>query len=225
MSSVASFFERRRAGLKAEAEAEAAKHADVAAEAAQEPSVDLDDLPEEDVLRLLNLPDPDTLKTGDDFAAFMAKAVPAYLRKRALRTLWRSNPVLACVDGLNDYDDDYRAMAMDQGPVRTSYQVGRGLLKHIEAMAAKEDAAATQDDMIDDADAASDIVTAAADQPGNSADTGFAVAPAPDAQSADTQPQAAQEQDAQEQDTPADADMTDAPAPRRMRFAFQGTDA
>jgi hypothetical protein len=62
---------------------------------------------------------------------FLSKAVPAHIRKRALRKLWRSNPVLACVDGLNDYDDDYLTGSFGQDPIKTSYQVGKGMLAHL----------------------------------------------------------------------------------------------
>ena len=86
---------------------------------------------DEDILEELGLPDPDSLVLGDDFKAFMSKSVPEHLRKRALRKLWRSNPVLACVDGLNDYDDDYLAQSLGQGAIKTSYQVGKGMLAHL----------------------------------------------------------------------------------------------
>ena len=93
-----------------------------------------------DILNLLELPDPDTLRKGDNFAAFMAKAVPMHLRNRALRNLWRSDPVLACLDGLNDYDTDFLTGSTGQGVINTTYQVGRGLLAHVEKVA-KEAAA------------------------------------------------------------------------------------
>ncbi|RYH03482.1 DUF3306 domain-containing protein [Salipiger sp. IMCC34102] len=128
MSEAASFFARRRAGLRAEREADA-RAADAHAEeelaaAATDAQVEAVPLPD--------LPDPDTMTAGDDFTAFMAKAVPSHLRNRALRQLWRSNPVLACLDGLNDYDDDYLAMSKGQGPLKTTYEVGKGLKRHLD---------------------------------------------------------------------------------------------
>jgi hypothetical protein len=92
------------------------------------------------------LPDPAELRAGDDFAAFMAREVPERLRRRALRALWRSNPVLACLDGLNDYDEDYRTAALSQRVFETSYQVGKGLSRHVEEMARKAAAAETAPD-------------------------------------------------------------------------------
>lgn len=93
-----------------------------------------DDLPEEPVideaalLEELGLPDPDTLTKGDDFAAFLRTAVPEALRRRALRRLWRSDPALACLDGLNDYDADYRAVS-DGTVMQSAYRAGLGFAK------------------------------------------------------------------------------------------------
>ncbi|NNE82249.1 MAG: DUF3306 domain-containing protein [Silicimonas sp.] len=87
---------------------------------------------EEDVLlERLGLPVPETLKEGDDFSPFMADGVPQFLRKRALRVLWRSNPVLANLDGLNDYDDDFNSPELTQKVLATGYQVGKGFLREI----------------------------------------------------------------------------------------------
>jgi len=123
-----SSWSRRRAAVAAEAE-----EADVAAHEAalaQEQEA-LAEKTDEEILKELGLPDPDSLALGDDFKAFMSKSVPQHLRKRALRKLWRSNPVLACVDGLNDYDDDYLTQGLGQGAIKTSYQVGKGMLAHL----------------------------------------------------------------------------------------------
>ena len=98
---------------------------DEAASVEQEPET-----PEEEaaLLERLNLPVPESLKSGDDFSAFMRAGVPEFLRKRALRVLWKSNPVLANLDGLNDYDDDFRSPELTQKVLATAYKVGRGLL-------------------------------------------------------------------------------------------------
>ena len=127
--SLSGFLSRRRAGLRAEAEAEARALERPIDEAAPSPEAQAPEAVEP------SLPDPETLVAGDDFAAFMGRTVSAQLRTQALRKLWRTNPVLACVDGLNDYDDDYRAMAAGQGPLKTTYEVGRGLKRHVERLA------------------------------------------------------------------------------------------
>ena len=123
-----SAWSRRKAAVVAEAVAEerAAEEAVIA-----EQHESLAEKTDVDILEELGLPDPDKMARGDDFKAFLKKTVPEHLRKRALRTLWRSNPVLACVDGLNDYDDDYLTGSFGQGPISTTYQVGKGMLSHL----------------------------------------------------------------------------------------------
>ena len=139
MTKVLSSWSRRRAAVAAEAEAEA-----LAAEQAvlEQEQAELCEKTDAEILEALGLPDPDSLVQGDDFKAFLSKAVPAHLRKRALRTLWRSNPVLACVDGLNDYDDDYLTGSFGQDPIKTTYQVGKGMLAHLLEVERQKDAAA-----------------------------------------------------------------------------------
>lgn len=132
MSGASSFWDRRRAGVAAEAEAEAValKEQEVA-----ETQVAFEDQSDEEILTALNLPDPETLKKGDDFSVFMAKAVPDRIRRKALRTLWRSNPVLANVDMLVDYGEDFTDSATVIENLQTTYQVGKGMLKHVQEMA------------------------------------------------------------------------------------------
>lgn len=61
-----------------------------------------------------DLPDIDSLQADSDFTPFMQAGVPEKIKNLALRKLWRSDPILANVDGLNDYDDDFKA-AMEIG--------------------------------------------------------------------------------------------------------------
>ena len=53
------------------------------------------------------LPDIETLKKDSDYTPFLAEGVPEAIKKLALRKLWASDPVLANIDGLNDYDEDF----------------------------------------------------------------------------------------------------------------------
>ena len=126
------FWSRRRAAVRAE---EAQEQASMEAAALAEEQAAHEEKSDVELLAELDLPDPDTLKEGDDFSAFMAKAVPDRIRRRALRTLWRSNPVLANVDGLVDYGQDFTDSAMVVENMQTAYQVGKGMLKHVEEMA------------------------------------------------------------------------------------------
>jgi len=141
LSKVQSAWSRRKAAVAAEA---------VAEERAVEDSViaeqhnALAEKTDVEILEELGLPDPDAMVRGDDFKAFLSKTVPAHLRKRALRKLWRSNSVLACVDGLNDYDDDYLTGSYGQGPISTTYQVGKGMLSHLLEMERQKEALLSQ---------------------------------------------------------------------------------
>ena len=128
MSATLSSWSRRRAAVAAE-EAALKREAEDAVVAEQQ--AELAEKTDAEILEELGLPDPDALVMGDDFKAFMVKTVPQHLRKRALRSLWRSNPVLACVDGLNDYDDDYLTGSTGQGVIKTGYQVGKGMMYHL----------------------------------------------------------------------------------------------
>jgi hypothetical protein len=72
----------------------------------------------------------------------MRAAIPEHLRRRALRTLWRSNPVLANLDGLNDYDGDWTGGSVAAGQLKTAYQVGMGFVRDIAETAGKLEQAA-----------------------------------------------------------------------------------
>lgn len=70
--------------------------------------------------------DIDSLVRGDDFSIFLKRGVPELLRKQALRKLWRTDPVFANLDGLNDYDEDFRNPA--HNVYKSLWQAGRGFL-------------------------------------------------------------------------------------------------
>ena len=132
------FWARRRAAVQAEAEADIRAQEEAMLAARAEALAERDDA---EILAEMGLPDPESMQQGDDFAAFMSREVPERLRRKALRTLWRSNPVLACVDGLNDYDDDFTIGATGNGPIKTAYQVGKGMMYHLEVMARQSEPA------------------------------------------------------------------------------------
>ncbi|MGB3313721.1 MAG: DUF3306 domain-containing protein [Albidovulum sp.] len=134
------FWTSRRAAVRARAEAEEAaeKAAKTGAEveARETAAAERSD---EDILSELGLPDPDTMGQGDDFAAFLRSAVPERLRRRALRRLWRSNPVLANLDGLVDHGEDFTDKAVVVPGMMSTYQVGKGMLRHVMALAEVEE--------------------------------------------------------------------------------------
>jgi hypothetical protein len=72
---------------------------------ALEPAVSPADTP--DKAPAPELPAIDELTPESDYTPFLAEDVPKHLARAALRKLWRSDPVLANLDGLNDYDEDF----------------------------------------------------------------------------------------------------------------------
>ncbi len=120
-----SVWANRKAAVQAEAEA--LESAEQAAVVAEQHAV-LAEKPEAEVLAELDLPNPDDMQSGDDFSVFMKETVPAALRNRALRTLWRSDPALANVDMLVDYGEDFTGASDPVGIVKTIYRVGKGML-------------------------------------------------------------------------------------------------
>ncbi|MDG4601348.1 MAG: DUF3306 domain-containing protein [Defluviicoccus sp.] len=102
------------------------------AAAATEPAADLppEAAPE--------LPDLATLTADSDYTVFLAAGVAEETRREALRILWRSDPVLANLSGLNDYDGDYRAIGTVLEVVETVYKAGAGYLEQLAAAADAE---------------------------------------------------------------------------------------
>lgn len=76
-----------------------------------------------------DLPDIDSLTAESDFTAFLKEGVPQQLRRLALRKLWTSDPVLANLDGLIDYGEDYTNAAMVVEGMKSAWEVGRGYAK------------------------------------------------------------------------------------------------
>lgn len=191
MTEARDFWSRRKAAVLAEADEEREA---IEAKAVADQQAELEAKPDHEILAEFNLPDPDQLKPGDDVSGFMEQAIPDRLRRRALRRLWRLNPVLANVDGLVDYGEDYTDAACVIENIQTAYQVGKGMLAHIEALAADEteDEALPAEDLEEAPEALDDEIE----------DVAEVVALAP------------------ETEEPEEMEMP--PAPRRMKFEFEG---
>jgi hypothetical protein len=115
-------WSRRKRTAKDEAETPPAE--DVAPEAAAP-----EDAAHPDEAEIVaKLPDIDSLEESSDFTVFLQDGVPEALRRRALRKLWRLNPVFANLDGLNDYDEDYTLATSALTAVKTVYKVGKGMI-------------------------------------------------------------------------------------------------
>lgn len=197
MSARQDFWSRRRAAV---AEEEAADVRAIEARAEEAELADIEAKSDAEILEELNLPDPDTLQAGDDVRAFMAKAVPERLRRRALRQLWKLNPVLANVDGLVDYGEDFTDSATVLENLQTTYQVGKGMLAHVEEMARQAEAeaeAAEQDATPEDVEE-KPVELAAPEEP----------VPEPALSLSEPEPDE------------ADLEVAESPRPRRMKFDF-----
>lgn len=88
--------------------------------------------------------DLEKVEYGFDFSIFMKRGVPELLRKKALKKFFNSNPVLANLDGLNDYDEDYN------NPLhmvyKSSWDVGRGFLTEAEKLLQQATGRLTRDE-------------------------------------------------------------------------------
>lgn len=196
---MSNFWSKRRAAVAAEAEAEVQTALVAEREGAVAEKTD------EDILEELGLPDPDALTVEDDFSVFLKEVVPARIRTRALRRLWRLNPVLANVDGLVDYGEDFTDAAMVVEKLQTTYQVGKGMLAHVQELARRAEAAEkaplTVEEVEEDALAFDEEVPAEETDP----EEGFA-------QQTDDGVQAAEEYV---------AGLAPAPTRHRMQFRFE----
>lgn len=84
------------------------------------------------------LPKIEDLDGESDYRPFLRDGVPEHLRRLALRKLWLSDPVLANVDGLVDYGEDFSVAETMGDAVRSIYQVGKGMVEDAESEAEAE---------------------------------------------------------------------------------------
>jgi len=209
------FWSRRRAAVEAEEAQEARALKEVEAQARD---AELAERSDAELLAELDLPDPDTLGPGDDFKAFLTEAVPARLKTRALRRLWVTNPVLANVDGLIDYGEDFTDAAMAVENIQTAYQVGKGMTAHVEELARQAEREAAAQDA---EDVAPDVAASDAQEDTISPEDAADADPAPvaSAEVAAVQTDELAHIDAQIEDTPPQVTS------RRMRFVFEDAEA
>lgn len=95
-------------------------------------------------LRAAEAVDPATIDETTDMQLFERDGVPDWLRRRAFAALWRSSPVFANVDGLNDYDEDFADPSMVMKTFKSAWQAGRGYLEEV-AENVEEEAEAEED--------------------------------------------------------------------------------
>jgi hypothetical protein len=219
------FWSRRKAGVEAEAQVavqaqQAEEAAVLAADQAEKTDIEL--------LEELGLPDPDNMMMGDDFSAFMSKAVPDRLRRRALRRLWLANPALANLDGLLDYGEDFTDSATVIENMQTAYQVGKGMTEHVLEMVrqAEEEAARVAQDQASLEDVKNDL-NVASDAPKETHEDALVEGAAEDVDT-DTDTLAAMDEQAGPRELWSEVDFSDGIVPdpaalpkRRMTFQFE----
>lgn len=119
---------KRTGAAKRQREEETASAAERPADAATAEQADAPaGGPEEDGGGIPDLPPIESLNKDSDFTAFMRKGVPEELKRLALRKLWTSDPVLANLDGLLEYGEDFSKPFKAPGLVATLYRVGEGM--------------------------------------------------------------------------------------------------
>lgn len=169
---------------------------------------------EDQILEDLGLPHPDDLSPGDDIKGFLDPVVPDRLRRLALRQLWRSNPVLANVDGLVEYGEDYTDAATVIENMQTLYQVGKGMWPELREQPEEIDVAADPNGVDTD-----DTQPTSADVEEGLPDC----APKPDEIVLAEAPASSEFVSNQRSDQD-DPDEPLGPARRRMGFTFDGSD-
>ncbi len=94
------------------------------------------------------LPPLDQLTAESDFAPFFKDGVPEFVKRQAMRVLWRAVPFFNVRDGLNDYDEDFNVVHKLIDQLTGNYRVGRGHLsdKELHDMMPEEARRAFDDD-------------------------------------------------------------------------------
>lgn len=69
------------------------------------------ELTPEEAEAIKDLPTIEELDGDSDFTGFLNKKVPEFIRRKALRKLWLSDPAFSFLDGMNEYDEDYSVVA------------------------------------------------------------------------------------------------------------------
>lgn len=154
MSGAPDFWSRRRALVAQEQGAEEDR---LVAQQRLEQERQDDELSDQELFEKYELPKLEQVTSSEELRQFLRDGVPQRLKTMALRKMWRMNPILANVDGLVDYGEDYANPQVIGDAVKTAYQVGKGMLKHIEALEREAEQAAQSDgEVVDDSSVSSD---------------------------------------------------------------------
>ena len=106
------------------------------------------------------LPSVEELTAESDYTVFLADNVPESIKRAALAKLWRSDPVFANLDGLNDYDEDYNLASSLIASVRSAYKAGKGYADEAEDKLARAEGESS-DEALGDAESGAEASHAA----------------------------------------------------------------
>ncbi|WP_323764725.1 DUF3306 domain-containing protein [Marinovum sp.] len=140
-----SLWAKRRAAVAAEAQAEAEARRAAVRQAEEQALAERTDA---ELLAEAGVKDPDALVSAEEVRAFLKHALPERLKRRALRRLWGLNPVLANVDGLVDYGEDFTDKAVCVENMQTLYTVGKGMLEQFKGLEAEPEDVAGEDEAV-----------------------------------------------------------------------------
>ncbi|MEQ8653049.1 MAG: DUF3306 domain-containing protein [Kiloniellales bacterium] len=119
-------WSQRKRGIDAE---EAAVGDAAAATPAGESEAEANEVEEAENRAAAEAVDLEALDYESDYEVFLKPGVPADLRGAALQRLWRSNPLLANLDRMNEYDEDFRTpTGAAAAVVKTAWKVGKGFV-------------------------------------------------------------------------------------------------
>ena len=76
--------------------------------------------------------DLEAIDYESDLSVFYKEGVPALLKQAAMRKMWRTSPIFANLDGLNDYDQDFNVIDKVLTEFKSAWQVGRGYAAQVE---------------------------------------------------------------------------------------------
>jgi len=149
-SRLSRWSERKIAAQRGEVVPEPADEVQPTQEASVEPnqSLSAEGAPVDDEMPVL--PPIEELTAESDYTVFLNAKVPEALRRAALRKLWTSDPVLANLDGLNDYDHDYNVIDTVISAAQSAYRAGRGYVEEVEEKLKEVEQALGEDTNADD---------------------------------------------------------------------------
>lgn len=113
-----------------------------------------------------------SLDAASDLSPFYKEGVPKALKMAAMRAMWRTSPVFANLDGLNDYDQNFADPELIRKFTGTAWKIGRGYLTDDPEPVAEVAGEAAADEAEPEEAASVDTETEAPESPDSDTATG-----------------------------------------------------